>query len=309
MTLTHPTAVPTTDRTPGPRPPQAPGPQAWDAVRAGGVLAAAAAVACVLVVVGLWVAQGGVALLWTSQAWTSLGRLSGLLGSDLLLLQVLLVARVPAVERALGQDRATRWHRTLGITSLVLVVVHVLTVTWGYAVDSATSVWAQAWTLTTAYPGMLLAVVGTVLLVGVGLTSAVGAVRRRLRYETWHLLHLYAYLGVGLAVPHQLWTGTDLSGPVATAYWWSLWGLAALAVLVFRVGAPLRTNLRHRLVVERVVPEGDGTVSVVVRGRDLRRLRASAGQFFLWRFGGEGVTRAHPYSLSAPVVGDRMRVA
>ena len=33
--------------------------------------------------------------------------------------------------------------------------------------------------------------------------------RRKLRYESWHLLHLYAYLGVGLALPHQLWTGQE----------------------------------------------------------------------------------------------------
>ena len=55
---------------------------------------------------------------------------------------------------------------------------------------------------------MLLATAGTALLVMVVVTS-VRAARRRLRYESWHLLHLYAYLGVGLALPHQLWTGTD----------------------------------------------------------------------------------------------------
>ncbi len=38
----------------------------------------------------------------------SLGRLTGLVASDLLLVQVLLMARVPAVERAVGQDRLAR---------------------------------------------------------------------------------------------------------------------------------------------------------------------------------------------------------
>ena len=64
------------------------------------------------------------------------------------------------------------------------------------------------------YPGMLLAVAGTACLVMVVVTS-VRAARRRLRYESWHLLHLYAYLGVGLALPHQLWTGQEFIGSAA----------------------------------------------------------------------------------------------
>ncbi len=78
---------------------------------------------------------------------------------------------------------------------------------------------------------MLLAAAGTALLVMVVVTS-MRAARRRLRYESWHLLHLYAYLGVGLALPHQLWTGADfLASPVATAYWWTLYAAAAGAVV------------------------------------------------------------------------------
>ena len=42
--------------------------------------------------------------------------------------------------------------------------------------------------------------------------TSVQAARQQLRYESWHLLHLYAYLGVGLALPHQLWTGQELPG-------------------------------------------------------------------------------------------------
>ena len=79
--------------------------------------------------------------------------------------------------------------------------------------------------------------------------------RRKLRYESWHLLHLYAYLGAGLALPHQLWTGSDfLFSPVATAYWWGLYGAVMLAVVVWRVIVPLRTSLRQRLrvIVDRL---------------------------------------------------------
>src|SRR5206468_12806789 len=102
-----------------------------------------------------------------------------------------------------------------------------------------TGVVRETWNLVTTYPGMLLAVAALAAIIGVVVTS-VRAARRRLRYESWHLLHLYAYLGVGLALPHQIWTGQDFVGDAAArAYWWTLYVAAAAAVLLFRVGLPL----------------------------------------------------------------------
>src|SRR6185312_2900715 len=109
------------------------------------------------------------------------------------------------------------------------------------------------WTLITAYGGVLLSVAGMVCLVMVVFTS-IKAARRRMRYESWHLIHLYAYLGVGLALPHQLWTGQEfLTSPGATAYWWTLWAAAAATVLVWRLLLPLWRSLRHGLRVTSVV--------------------------------------------------------
>ena len=142
------------------------------------------------------------------------------------------------------------------------------------------------------------------------MVTSVKAARRRLRYESWHLLHLYAYLGVGLALPHQRWTGQELmSSTAATVYWWGVWALAAGAVLVWRVGVPVWRNARHRLRVTSVVHEADGIVSVYVTGHRLDRLRAEAGQFFGWRFlDRAGWTRANPYSLSAAPDGRSLRI-
>ncbi|GAA4586319.1 ferric reductase-like transmembrane domain-containing protein [Actinoplanes octamycinicus] len=247
-----------------------------------------------LVVVALWAGNGG------DLSLSSLGRLTGLLASDLMLLQVLLMARIPLVERAFGQDRLARWHRWTGFGSFWLMVVHIVTIT-GFL--------TELWDMIVNYPGMLLAVAGTLALVMVVVTS-IRAARRRLRYESWHLLHLYAYLGVGLALPHQLWTGSDFVGSTAaTVYWWTLYGLSAGAVLVYRVGLPAWRNWRHRLVVTRVVPEGPGLTSVYLTGERLGELPARAGQFFQWRFlDGPGWSRANPYSLSATPHGDQLRI-
>ena len=263
-----------------------------------------------LVVVALWVAGGGVqGLSGVGAALTSVGRLTGLVASDLLLIQVLLMARIPLVEQSYGQDELARRHRLVGFTSFNLMVVHIVTITAGYAAASPKGLWGTIVAFVLDYPGMLLAIAGTLALVMVPLTS-IKAARARLRYESWHLLHLYAYLGVGLALPHQLWTGKDfLTSPVATAFWWSLWAGAAGAVLVFRVGQPLWRSLRHQLVVQQVVAESDTVTTVVMSGRRLDRLPVRAGQFLQWRFlDGPGFTRAHPYSLSAAPDGRTLRI-
>jgi len=256
-----------------------------------------------LVVTALWVRGGGLRQLDDP---VSLGRLTGLWSADLLLVQVLLMARIPVVERAFGQDRLARWHRSTGLTSFWLMVAHIVLITWGY---SAGNVLAALWDLTVDYPGMLLAAAGTALLVMVVVTSR-RAARRRLRYESWHLLHLYAYLGVGLALPHQLWTGADfLASPVATVYWWTLYAAAAGAMVAYRIVLPAWRNARHRLVVSHVAAEGPGLTSVYLRGRRLDRLPVRAGQFFQWRFlDGPGWSRAHPYSLSATPRADLLRI-
>jgi len=152
-------------------------------------------------------------------------------------------------------------------------------------------------------------VAGTVCLVLVVVTS-IRAARRRMRYESWHLLHLYAYLGVGLALPHQLWTGAQFAGsPLRTVFWWTAWAVAAGSVLVWRVGLPIVVNLRHLLRVTSVVQESDGCWSVYVTGRNLHRFAVEPGQFFTWRFlGRPGWTRANPYSLSAAPDGRSLRI-
>jgi predicted ferric reductase len=142
---------------------------------------------------------------------------------------------------------------------------------------------------------MLLAVAGTACLVMVVVTS-VRAARRRLRYESWHLLHLYAYLGVGLALPHQLWTGQEFVGSTGrTVFWWSAWIMASGAVLIWRVALPLWRSARYGLRVTGVVVEAPGVVSVHLMGRD-RGPRPAAGQLLTFRvLTGRGGVRAHPY--------------
>jgi predicted ferric reductase len=277
------------------------------AVRLGGLVALWASL---LLVTYWWATGGGFQDLGSwAEGLTSIGRLTGLVAAALLLVQVLLMARIPVLEHAFGQERLARIHRLVGFTSFNLVVAHVGLITWGYAAGDLGATPGELWNLTVTYPGMLLAVAGTAVLVMVVVTS-VKAARRRIRYENWHLLHLYAYLGAGLALPHQLWTGQDFIGSFGrTVFWWGLWIAAAAAVLVWRVTLPLWRSARYGLRVARVVGEGDRTLSVHMTARRGARMGVEAGQFFTFRFlNGAGWTRAHPYSLSAAPDGRSLRI-
>jgi predicted ferric reductase len=263
------------------------------------------------VIVWLWVHGGNVTARSSGDVLTSIARITGLLSAYLALIQVVLLARLPALERLVGFDRLSVWHRWNGHACLDLVLAHVVFSVWGYSLLDKFSVPKEISTMLGGgiYPGMITATVGTALLIAVVATSIV-IVRRRLRYEWWYAVHLLAYAGIALAWFHQIPTGNELVlDKVAADYWRSLYVATIVLLVAFRFGAPALAAFRYRLRVAAVVDEGPGVVSLWITGRHLDRLRAEAGQFFIWRF----LTRdrwwkAHPFSLSAAPDGRSLRI-
>jgi predicted ferric reductase len=231
---------------------------------------------------------------------TAAGRLAGFTGAYLILIMVLLVARLPWLERSVGQDQLVRWHRQVSGWAIGLIIAHVLLITLGYAEAVRSTAVSEVWLLVRSYRDMLAAAVGFGLLMLAGITSY-RAVRRRFRYETWWAAHLYLYLGLALAFAHQIVTGLSFIGhPLVRALWIAIWISTAGLVLACRVALPAWRSMRYGLRVVEVRREAPGVVSVICRGRGLDKLPISGGQFFLWRF----LTRdlwwqAHPFSLSA----------
>jgi ferredoxin-NADP reductase len=242
-------------------------------------------------------------------AATALGRLTGLLAAYAMVVVVLLVARVPPLERAIGQDRLVAWHRRLGPWPLYLLLAHAVLITVGYARAAHDGVLHQFGQLLWTYPGILAATAGSALLFAAGISSYRLA-RRRMAYETWWSVHLYTYLALFLSFSHQIATGASFVGhPVARLWWTVLWAGTLAMVLASRVALPVWRSLRHRVRVVSVEPEGPGVISVRLRGRRLDRLPATGGQFFQWRFLRRGLWwQAHPYSLSAAPAGDELRI-
>jgi predicted ferric reductase len=229
----------------------------------------------------------------------TVAHVSGMLAGYGVAVMLVLMARVPALERGVGADRLARWHARGGRSILILILLHGVTATIGWMqLQGLGPVAATVQVL--GFPGLLAATAATVLFCLVGAVS-VRAARKRLGYETWHALHLGTYLAVGLSFAHEL-AGPNLAGHPLLQVWWSLLYTAAFALVArFRLLDPLLRAARHRMRVERVVQEGPGVVSLHIRGRHLDELGAEAGQFFRWRFLTAGTWRqANPFSLSAP---------
>src|SRR4051812_18416684 len=220
-------------------------------------------------------AAGGVAI--------ALGRMFGLLAAYAMVVVVLLVARVPPLERAIGQDRLVAWHRKLGPWPLYLLLGHGVLITVGYARQAKTGVLHQFGQLLWTYPGVLAATVGGVLLFAAGITSYRLA-RRRMAYETWWSVHLYTYLALFLSFSHQVDTGASFVGHPVARFWWTALWLGTLGVVVAaRVGLPVWRSLRHQVRGVGGAPGGPGGGSILLAGRRLRPPPGSGGQVFPWR--------------------------
>ncbi|HET6356804.1 ferredoxin reductase family protein [Streptomyces sp.] len=260
-------------------------------------------------VLSLWWQNTAVVHMTTAEWLIGAGRITGLLGGYVIALVVLLMARVPALERRVGSDRVTRWHAMSGRYAISLIVSHVVLTVWGYAVQARTGLVEQTVTVVVDFPEMIKAAIGTGLLLLIGFVSA-GAVRRRMSYETWYYLHLLTYVAVYLTFWHQLATGSEfVANPTVRTVWYVLYGAVGALLVWYRVLAPVRLNLWHRMRVESTVDEAPGVVSVLITGRRLHRLGAEAGQFFRWRFLTKGLRwSANPYSLSAAPRPTLMRI-
>jgi predicted ferric reductase len=197
-----------------------------------------------------------------------LGRIAALGAGYLALIEVLLLARLPFLERLVGFDRLTVWHRRNGHAVLQLVLAHVVFTVWGYARQDKHSFVREYWNWLTlpqpasAKPGSS-GLHGTVsgaafggipghsgtlgsglsptspypgiitATVGTALLVAVVAtsivvVRRRLSYEWWYALHFTVYAAIALAWFHMIPDGNELVIDRIAADYWR--GLSALAL-------------------------------------------------------------------------------
>jgi len=232
-------------------------------------------------------------------ALTAAASVAGLVGTDLVLVMLLLAARGPLVDRVIGHDTAMTYHRRLGKPALYLLLGHGALYTLGRAAP-------DGFHLVSATRGLVgeenvpLAYLALVLLVVVVLCSVVASVHRA-RYEVWYAIHLVSYLAILFALPHQSVPGGVLAGDsLRWVYWLGLYAVAFGALLVYRLVVPVVHTVRRGIRVDAVEQVAPDVVSIHLRGRRLDRLGVTGGQYAVWRFWSRSTWwHAHPFSFSA----------
>lgn len=172
------------------------------------------------------------------------GELVGLLASVLVCVQLLLVAHVPWVDRALGPGLLVPWHASLGTTVALLIVTHVVAMVGGYGLVDHGTPWHELATLLARVDALPLALVGTLLMLAAAATSA-RAVRAWLGRTRWTWVHVTVYGGIYLAFFHQVLAGAHfVAHPVAQAVWVVLYAGSGAAVVRWRIVPGLRERAR-----------------------------------------------------------------
>jgi predicted ferric reductase len=272
-----------------------------------------------LMVMALWASGAAAAALFLAsggatqfsslaESITSVGILAGLIGTDSILVMLVLAARIPVIDRTIGHDRAIAVHRSLGKPALYLLLGHGALLLVGYGMAVGINPIAEIGPML-SLPDMPLAFIGLGLMIAVVVSSLV-AVRRRFSYEGWHLIHLLSYVSVAFALPHQLSVGGVLAdGSLQRVYWIALYVIALGSIVTFRFAEPLVSSLRHRMRVAAVTEIAPGVTTIQLAGNDLRTLGASGGQFFIWRFWTPRTWwHSHPISLSAMPTASSARI-
>lgn len=242
-------------------------------------------------------------------ALIAISRLAALAGTYLLLMQLVLVSRAPWVEKVHGFDSLTRIHRWNGFAAFALVTLHIPLVIVGNALLRESSLPAQFTLFINEFDYIWMAALGYVVLI-LTVALSVTIVRRKLRYETWHLVHLFNYAVLVLIIWHQVTHGTTLlTHEVLLWAWYGLYVGVFANIIFFRFLMPVWQYKKHRFYVDSVVAETADTHSIYIKGKRMRDFGYEAGQFGKWRFlSGSFWKEEHPFTISNAMNGRYLRI-
>jgi len=231
----------------------------------------------------------------------AIGRLFGLLAGWSVVVEIILMSRIPFIERAFDLQEISDLHRLNGYTLLVSISGHFGYQLVGYAESAHLSLWSQFLVFSSSqYEDVLWATLGTVIFFGAGAVS-IHMIRTKMRYEIWYLVHLTIYFGILLSFLHQIKLGGDfIANFWFAAYWYALYILAFAVWAWYRVVRQFALLVKHRFKVLSIEKTATNTYSVVLTGKNLREFDYEAGQYATWRFMTPSLWyEAHPFSFSS----------
>lgn len=124
------------------------------------------------------------------------GRITALLGTYLVLVQLVLRTHVPWLARSFGKDALRAAHTWNAYVAFTLIGAHAALQIVGYALQDRIGIASELELLMAHYEGMVLAIAGLLLLAGLTFV-AIDPIRHHMAWPIWRSLHLYAYRGAG----------------------------------------------------------------------------------------------------------------
>ena len=259
-----------------------------------------------LVIFALWWNGSKSLLINGSGQLIAIGRITGLLGEFCLALMLLFIGRVGFLEPLFGHDQLNKWHRYLGYGVSLFLLGHPIFLVAGYSVRNNYS-WSQQFlSFINEWDDVFPALVALVLLVVVILFS-IPAIKRLIKYEQWHGLHLLTYVAFIIAIGHQTSYGDFNENFLPVSYWY-VFNFGCLGLLIlYRWLRPLFLFNKHRFNIDRVTAEGGDVYSIYIKGNDMGDFKFKAGQFANLIILDKGFIWPHPFSFSSQYNGEYLR--
>lgn len=188
------------------------------------------------------------------------GRSFALVGTMILIMQVLLAARIKWIEKAFGFDIIIRYHKLVALFGLVLIILHPLLLVAPHGRWSLLVRLDVPWYIWMGKIALMLLLINIVL--------SIFQQRIGMSFENWRLSHdIISPLIIAFVFAHSIVAGFDLANPVLQSMWILIFSAAVVLFVYHRLVRPalLARNPYH---VKEVVQEADGvwTVQMVPPG-------------------------------------------
>jgi len=261
----------------------------------------------ILIILGFWYTNNQSMLIGDS-LYNALGRIFGLIGTYLFLIQILLVSKIKFIEKTYGHDKLTKIHHYNGIVAFVFLLLHGLFLVIGYKLIAKISFLSQL----TKFIGAdeigfaILALVILIIIIILSITFS----KIKMKYEWWYFTHLFTYLVIILAFSHQIENGMDLySNNAFLIYWYILYIVIIGLLLVYRFLIPIYNYYTYKFQVSKVVKENKNITSIYISGKNINNFKFDGGQFGIFRFFDHTFYQAHPFSFSKVYDGKEIRIS
>lgn len=253
----------------------------------------------------IWYGMEKISLRFISfdQALASIGQVSGLTGTVLFALALILGARAKFLDKIFsGINNAYIYHHDLGAIAFSLLLLHPVALALRYVLISTQAAFnfliSGDWVIIAGEAGLLIMMFLLIL-----------TFFSKLRYQTWKITHKYLGLAFFVSSFHVYFVSSDISQNVLMRTYILSAIIMGMAAILYRSVFPEFLVRKYKYVVEKVenISENLVEVSMVNTGK---KMDYEPGQFIFIRFKDRVVgDEIHPFSITSSPGDDKVKIA